>query len=117
MAKVPELDSDFYQEDFDQEDFDQVDDYRCLFLGESVRISYPLSKSLSGPDAKISLQSEYEDNEITPKLSNDQIRVLEDNFTKNPQPDSSAKLQLAIQLNLSRARVNVRQIDLHYPND
>ena len=68
-------------------------------------------------DVDYSIRSHTKDNETdrptAPRLSRDQIRVLEDHFKKKPKPGTEAKKRLAEQLELSTSRVIVRHIALY----
>lgn len=67
-------------------------------------------------DVEYSIRFHTENNETdtstAPRLSRDQIRVLEDHFKKKPKPGTEAKMRLTEQLKLSTIRVNVRHITL-----
>lgn len=86
------------------------------FFKSDIRLSEVLC------DAKISFQSQsgsegqHTHEETGPRLSSDQLRVLEYCFAKNRKPGTNAKVQLAEQLNLSRTRVTVCHINFYYFN-
>lgn len=70
-----------------------------------------VSEVLSNLNAEISLQYEFKDSR--PRLSSDQIQVLNDHFAEKPKPGTEVKKQLAEQLGLSLQRVNVRHFKLY----
>lgn len=53
--------------------------------------------------------AEAEDISTRPRLTPEQIAVLEDNFKTKPKPGTDFKKQLATRVGLSLQRVNVRQ--------
>ena len=58
-------------------------------------------------------QEEYEDAgdvATRPRLSKEQVSILETQFQANHKPNSMVKRQLAMQTNLSLPRVAVRQL-------
>ena len=65
----------------------------------------------------MSMIDDYEDGAETssrPRLTKDQVDVLESQFQAQPKPNSNVKRQLAVQTKLSLARVAVR-LDIHSP--
>lgn len=54
--------------------------------------------------------AEAEDTSTRPRLTQEQIAVLEDNFKSKPKPGTEFKKQLASQIGLSLQRVNVSRV-------
>ena len=59
------------------------------------------------PSLEEAAAAEAEDTATRPRLTQDQIAVLEDNFKGKPKPGTDFKKQLAAQIGLSLQRVNV----------
>lgn len=56
--------------------------------------------------------AESEDTSTRPRLTHEQIAVLEDNFKSKPKPGTDFKKQLATRIGLSLQRVNVSDVTL-----
>lgn len=57
--------------------------------------------------------AEAEDTSTRPRLTQEQIAVLEDNFKSKPKPGTDFKKQLAHSIGLSLQRVNVSLVFMH----
>lgn len=79
------------------------------FLPEAMYHSYPFLDYADFPLSGL-MHEEYDDSsEIStrPRLTKDQVEVLESQFQSHPKPNSMVKKQLAIQTKLTLPRVAV----------
>lgn len=58
--------------------------------------------------------SQAKPTESKPRLAKDEVETLEREFNKNPKPNSSLKRELADQMRVDVARINVRTTLLHH---
>ena len=72
-----------------------------------------IDRQMSGPLSSPNENAEEVDTSSRPRLTQEQITILEQEFSQLPKPSTDFKKQLADQIGLTLARVNVRCSPVH----
>ena len=84
-------------------------DDNTLFYVSPVEPTAPQQLSTKGAEEEA---AEDEDTSSRPRLSPDQLAILEEHFQSHQKPNTDFKKQLAEQLGLSLSRVNVSHVKI-----